>query len=346
MRVAFAGTPEFAVPTLTALMRSAHTLVGVLTQPDRARGRGRRVTPSAVKRAAGTSVAVDQPASLKTAADRAQLAAWRPDVLVVVAYGLLLPKTVLEIPRLGCVNLHGSLLPRWRGAAPVERALLAGDETTGVTIMLMDEGLDTGPMLLQRSTAIEASDTGGSLREKLAALGAPLVLEALEGLATGALRAHPQPIEGVTYARKLEKREAPIDWSRPAAQIERQVRALEPWPVAETSWRDEASGVCERLLVHAARLSPAADAPDARARGGRPQTPGSQTQDAAPPCGPPGLIVELNAHHREGYVRVQCGQGRLDLLALQRPGGSRLPAAEFARGARALKPQMLLGSGT
>ena len=329
MRVAFAGTPEFAVPTLTALMGSAHTLVGVLTQPDRPRGRGRRVMPSAVKRAAGTSVAVDQPVSLKAPADRVQLAAWNPDGLGVVAYGLLLPKAVLDIPRLGCVNLHASLLPRWRGAAPVERALLAGDETTGVTVMLMDEGLDTGPMLLQRSTAIGASDTGGSLREKLAALGAPLVLEALKGLAAGTLRPQPQPTEGVTYARKLEKREAPIDWSRPAAQIERQVRALDPWPVAETLWRDEA-GVCERLLVHGARLAPAA----------------GEAGHAALPSGPPGLIVEVDGDDREGYVRVQCGQGRLDLLALQRPGGSRLPAAVFTRGSRALKPQMLLGGGT
>ena len=325
LRVAFAGTPEFAVPTLMALMGSAHRLVGVLTQPDRPRGRGQRVTPSAVKVAAGISVPVDQPASLKTAADRAQLSTWRPDVLVVAAYGLLLPPAVLEIPRLGCVNVHASLLPRWRGAAPIERALLAGDDTTGVTVMLMDEGLDTGPLLLQQAIPIAADDTAGSLRAKLSGLGATLLLEALQGLAQGALHARAQPAEGVTYARKLDKREAPIDWKRPAVEIERQVRAFEPWPVAETNWRDAGSGTGERLLVHAARLAP---------------LPGTAT------ASPPGCIIEANGDHRRGYVRVQCGMGLLDLLTLQRPGGPRLPASVLTRGPLALKPRMILGGGT
>jgi methionyl-tRNA formyltransferase len=324
LRVAFAGTPEFAVPTLMALRGSAHRLVGVLTQPDRPRGRGQRVTPSAVKVAAGISVPVDQPASLKTAADRAQLSTWRPDVLVVVAYGLLLPPAVLELPRLGCVNVHASLLPRWRGAAPIERALLAGDDTTGVTIMLMDEGLDTGPLLLQQAIPIESDDTAGSLRAKLAGLGAALVLEALQGLAQGTLHARAQPAAGVTYARKLDKREAPIDWQRPAVEIERQVRAFEPWPVAETNWRDAGSGTCERLLVHAARLAP---------------LPGTA------PASAPGCIIEANGDHRNGYIRVQCGTGLLDLLTLQRPGGARLPASVLTRGPLALKPQMILGGG-
>ena len=324
LRVAFAGTPEFAVPTLQALMRSPHQLVGVLTQPDRPRGRGQRLTPSPVKAAAAAeapSVPVDQPATLKTAADRAQLAAWQPDVLVVVAYGLLLPKVVLEIPRLGCVNIHASLLPRWRGAAPVERALLAGDEMTGVTIMLMDEGLDTGPMLLQQPLAIDPRDTGGSLRERLASLGASMLLEALQGLAAGSLQPRPQPAEGVTYARKLEKREAPIDWARSAAQIGRQIRALQPWPVAETARPDAASGTAERLLAHAARVAPGSSAS----------------------AGEPGRIVEANGHHQDGYIRVQCGSGYLDLLTLQRPGGPRLPAAVFTRGPRALACGMILG---
>ena len=226
LRVAFAGTPEFAVPTLLSLMRSPHQLVGVLTQPDRPSGRGRLLTPSPVKAAAvDAAVPVAQPATLRSPEDRAQLVAWNPDVLVVVAYGLILPKAVLEIPRLGCVNVHASLLPRWRGAAPVERALLAGDETTGVTIMQMDAGLDTGPILLQRAVAIGPLDTGPDLRAKLAAEGAQLLLEALQGLAVGSLHPSAQPAEGVTYARKLEKREAPIDWSRPAVEVERQVRA-------------------------------------------------------------------------------------------------------------------------
>jgi methionyl-tRNA formyltransferase len=325
LRVAFAGTPEFAVPTLVGLMRSRHQLVGVLTQPDRPRGRGQRLSPSPVKAAVDGAVAVAQPASLRSPEDRAPLVSWEPDVLVVVAYGLILPKAVLEIPRLGCVNVHASLLPRWRGAAPVERALLAGDATTGVTIMLMDEGLDTGPILLQRTVAIDPHDTGATLRAKLAADGAALLLEALEGLADRTLHPRPQPAEGVTYARKLEKREAPIDWSRPAAEIERQVRALQPWPVAETSRSDPQAGTPDRLLVHAARVAPG--------------SPG----DAVTGESRPGCIVETDASHDEGYIRVQCGEGCLDLLILQRPGGQRLPATLFTRGPRALQRSMVLG---
>ncbi len=322
MRVAFAGTPEFAVPTLRALMSSPHQLVGVLTQPDRPRGRGQRLAASAVKAAVDPAVPVAQPAALRSREDRAALVAWRPDVLVVVAYGLILPKPVLDIPKLGCVNIHASLLPRWRGAAPVERALLAGDDTTGVTIMLMEEGLDTGPVLLQQPLAIDPQDTGASLRGKLARLGAPLLLEALRGLADGTLHPHPQPAEGVTYASKLQKREAPIDWRRPAVEIERQVRALQPWPVAETVHRDPRTGTSERLLVHAARVAPGAMA------------------------GRPGCIVEADGRHGAGHVRVQCGEGCLDLLTLQRPGGERQPAALFTRGPRALEPLVVLGEAS
>lgn len=321
MKIAFAGTPEFAVPTLLALLRSEHQLVGVLTQPDRPRGRGQRPGPSPVKAAVAGAVPVAQPPALKTAEDRSQLIAWQPDVLVVVAYGLILPKAVLEIPRLGAVNVHASLLPRWRGAAPVERALLAGDQMTGVSIMLMDEGLDTGPILLQRAVAIGPEDTGTSLRARLAAQGAPLLLEALQGLGDGTLRPRPQPVEGATYARKLQKIEAPIDWTRPAAEIERQVRALQPWPVAETVRRDPLTGVADRLLVHAARVAP---------------VPGST-------AGEPGSIVQTEGRDEEGYIRVRCGEGSLDLLTLQRPGGQRLPAALFTRGPRALARSMVLG---
>jgi methionyl-tRNA formyltransferase len=323
MRIAFAGTPEFAVPALLALLHSPHQLVGVLTQPDRPRGRGQRLTPSPVKAAVDASVPLAQPATLRSPEDREMLAAWHPDVLVVVAYGLILPKAVLEIPRLGCVNVHASLLPRWRGAAPVERALLAGDETSGVTIMLMDEGLDTGPILLQRPLAIDPGDTGASLRGRLATLGAALLLEALQGLADGTLHPHPQPAEGVTYARKLEKREAPIDWRRPAVEIERQVRALQPWPVAETSLTDP-RGMPERLLIHAARVAPC----------------------GAPAAAVPGCIVETDGRHEDGYIRVQCGEGCLDLLVLQRPGGQRLPASPFTRGPRALERSRILGGGS
>jgi methionyl-tRNA formyltransferase len=323
MKIAFTGTPEFAVPTLLALMRSPHQLVGVLTQPDRPRGRGQRLSPSPVKAALDPSVPVAQPAKLRSAEELADLAAWRPDVLVVVAYGLILPRAVLDIPRLGCVNVHASLLPRWRGAAPVERALLAGDATTGVTIMNMDEGLDTGPILLQRAVAIDPSDTGVSLRARLAELGAPLLLEALQGLAAGTLSPRPQPPEGITYARKLEKSEAPIDWSRPAAEIERRVRALQPWPVAETTTADPRTGAPERLLVHAARAASG----------------GVAAVDARPGC-----IVATDGSHEGGYIRVQCGDGCcLDLLTLQRPGGQRLAASLFTRGPRALARSMVLG---
>ena len=325
MKIAFAGTPEFAVPTLLALLRSPHELVGVLTQPDRPRGRGRHLSPSPVKAALDPGVPLAQPPSLRSAEDRAELVAWRPDVLVVVAYGLILPRAALEIPRLGCVNVHASLLPRWRGAAPVERALLAGDTMTGVTIMLMDEGLDTGPMLLQREVAIDPLDTGESLRARLAELGAPLLLEALAGLAAGTSRPHPQPAEGVTYARKLEKSESPIDWSRPAVEIERRVRALQPWPVAETASLDPRTGAPERLLVHAARVAP----------GGVPEV-----------VHAPGSIVATDGRHEEGYIRVQCGAGCLDLLTLQRPGGPRMAAALFTRGSRALTPSRVLGGVT
>ncbi|MGB6486893.1 MAG: methionyl-tRNA formyltransferase, partial [Steroidobacteraceae bacterium] len=323
LRSAVAGTPQFAVPALLSLMGSPHQLVGVLTQPDRPSGRGRLLTPSPVKAAAvDASIPVVQPATLRSPEDRAQLVAWNPDILVVVAYGLILPKAVLEIPRLGCVNVHASLLPRWRGAAPVERALLAGDTTTGVTIMQMDAGLDTGPILLQRAVAIGPLDTGPDLRAKLAAEGGLLLLEALQGLAVGSLHPSAQPVEGVTYARKLEKREAPIDWSRPAVEVERQVRALQPWPVAETALSDTRTGAADRLLIYAARVAPAGSA----AAGLR-----------------PGSIVATDGRHQEGYIRVQCGDGALDLLTLQRPGGQRLPAALFTRGPRALEPSMVLG---
>ena len=326
MKIAFAGTPEFAVPTLLALLRSPHQVVGVLTQPDRPRGRGQRLSPSPVKAAVDASVPVAQPARLRSPEERADLIAWRPDVLVVVAYGLILPRAALDIPRLGCVNVHASLLPRWRGAAPVERALLAGDATTGVTIMLMEESLDTGPILLQREVAIDPGDTGASLRAKLADMGAPLLLEALEGLAAGALSARPQPAEGITYARKLGKSEAPIDWSGPAVEIERQVRALQPWPVAETAVLDPRTGAAERLRVHAARVAP--------------------LRSMAPVAAPPGCIVETDGRHDGGYISVQCGDGCLDLLTLQRPGGQRLPASLFTRGPRALERSMVLGRVT
>jgi len=288
------------VPALEALVRAGCEMVGVLTQPDRPKGRGRQIAASPVKTTAlAHGIPVSQPQTLKDEASRAELASWRPDVLVVVAYGLILPRAALDIPRLGCLNIHASLLPRWRGAAPIQRSILAGDTTTGVTIMLMDVGLDTGPMLLRKATAIEPGDTGGSLHDRLSMLGASAILEAIQQLAAGTSQPVPQPPEGVTYAAKIDKAEALIDWKRPAVEIERQVRAFNPWPIAETRLDGE------QLRVFAASAS-------------------FSNQIGADP----GTIVAV----QDDGLWVQCGQGLLALQQLQRPGRRAVPAADFARG--------------
>src|SRR5690606_21769316 len=213
----FAGTPEFSVPALEALVASRHRVVAVYTQPDRPAGRGQQVTMSAVKQCAlKHELPVEQPQTLKDSAAVERLAQWHADLMVVVAYGLLLPKNVLDTPRLGCVNIHASLLPRWRGAAPIQRAIQAGDKETGVTIMQMDVGLDTGPMLLERVTPIDARETASTLHDRLSTLGAEAVLEAIEAIAAGTASPRQQPEEGATYAAKIRKEEALIDWSRPA----------------------------------------------------------------------------------------------------------------------------------
>jgi methionyl-tRNA formyltransferase len=302
LRVAFAGTPEFALPALAALIRS-HSVVGVLTQPDRPSGRGRQLHASPVKTLAEAQhLPLLQPATLGDGKARAQLADWSPDVLVVVAYGLILPAAVLTLPRLGCLNIHASLLPRWRGAAPVQRAILAGDSATGVTIMLMDEGLDTGPILLEREMAIGDDATAGSLLAALAELGAESLLEALEGLAAGTLKPRPQPRQGITHAAKISKSEARIDWSQDAARIERQIRAFNPWPVAETTMDGE------RLRIHSARVSAANE---------------SASDDNHHRNG---VIVSV----REGIMLVQCGRGLLAVRQVQKPGGRVLPVSELA----------------
>lgn len=309
MRIAFAGTPEFAVPPLAALVASHHEIVGVLTQPDRPAGRGRRVEPGAVKEfALAHGLPLAQPTSLRTPEGRAALAAWRPDLLVVVAYGLILPPEALAIPLRGCLNIHGSLLPRWRGAAPIQRALLAGDTETGVTIMQMDAGLDTGPVLLEKRLAIQPEDDAASLHATLAALGAQALLEALTGLEAGRLVPRPQAAEGVTYAAKIEKTEARIDWQDDAVAIARRVRAFRPWPVAETSWRGE------QLRVHRAR-----------ALAGEPATTAVAT---TAPSATPGLLLGLC----DDMLVVACGRGRLGILELQRAGRRSLGAREFAHG--------------
>jgi len=311
MRIVFSGTPDFAVPPLAALCASVHEVVGVLTQPDRPAGRGRKLAASAVKEfALAHGLPVAQPPTLRTAEGRAALAEWRPDVLVVVAYGLILPPEALSLPRLGCVNIHASLLPRWRGAAPVQRAILAGDPVTGVSIMLMDAGLDTGPVLLQRELPIGAGDDSESLLAALAAVGAPALLEALAGLEAGTLPPQSQPATGATYAAKIDKAEARIDWRESAAAIDRRVRAFRPWPVAETRWHDE------QVRIHRARVVPC----------GSDGMPHSDAISAAP-----GTILGL----QDDLLQVVCGEGCLGISELQRAGRRSMTAREFANGLRA-----------
>jgi methionyl-tRNA formyltransferase len=274
----------------------------VLTQPDRPAGRGRELRASPVKLlAAEHHLPVAQPATLKTAEGRAALHGWSPDLLVVVAYGLILPAPVLLLPRMGCLNIHGSVLPRWRGAAPIQRAVLAGDAETGVSIMQLDEGLDTGPVLLDRRRPIGLHDTAGDLHDALADLGAAALLEAIEGLISGEILPRAQPKEGVTYAAKIDKAEARIDWRDTAVQLDRKIRAFNPWPVAET-----------RLAGEGLRLLRASVA-DTHAR------------DAAP-----GTVLGL----AEDGLRVSCGEGVLAVSELQRAGKRPVSARDFANAVR------------
>ena len=307
MRIAFAGTPEFAVPPLQALTGSLHSVVGVYTQPDRPAGRGRMLQPSAVKQCAmSLKLPVFQPRTLRDADAQAELAALKPDLMLVVAYGLILPPAVLALPRLGCINIHASLLPRWRGAAPIQRAILAGDQETGITIMQMEAGLDTGPMLLQLGCPIEPEDSAQVLHDRLAKLGVEALMRTLPLIESGNAKPQPQPEQGVTYARKLDKHEALLDWRLNAQELARQVRAFNPWPVAY--------GVLDGKAVRIWRAHPlAAD--------------GSK--------GRPGTIVSAAA---DG-IDVTAGGGLLRVLSLQWPGGRVLTAAEAANG-RALAGQV------
>ncbi|HEX2792030.1 MAG TPA: methionyl-tRNA formyltransferase [Steroidobacteraceae bacterium] len=304
LRVAFAGTPDFAVPTLRALADSPHALVGVLTQPDRPAGRGRELTASAVKRLAlELKLPLAQPATLQDPETLSLLGHWAPDALVVVAYGLMLPPAVLARPRLGGINIHASLLPRWRGAAPIQRAILAGDTETGITIMQIDTGLDTGAILAQQRVPIQAATNSQQLHDQLAQLGADVLLATLQLAEGGLLRPKAQPDQGVSYASKIDKAEARIDWWRSATEIERQVRAFNPRPVAETQWQGQ------QLRVWQAQ--PACDTRAAGAHDDFPQ---------------PGNILGL-AHEQ---LLVQCGQGRLALTKLQLAGRRIVTAREFA----------------
>ena len=298
LRIVFAGTPEFAAEHLKALLASPHQLLAVYTQPDRPAGRGQKLMPSPVKQLAlQHEIAVYQPQTLRDPAAQAELAALKPDLLVVVAYGLILPQVVLDIPRLGCINSHASLLPRWRGAAPIQRAIQAGDAESGVTVMQMEAGLDTGPMLLKISTPISADDTGGSLHDRLAELGPPTVLQAIDGLAGGSLRGEVQNDSLATYAHKLNKDEALLDWSRPAVELERLIRAFNPWPICHSSLNGAPLKVLAAQLV----TEPGA---------GR---------------GAPGEIL---AASKDGLT-VACADGALRLTRLQLPGGKALNFADL-----------------
>lgn len=297
MRIIFAGTPEFARIALTALQDAGHTIVAVLTQPDRPAGRGMKLTPSAVKQAAmSMGLTILQPVTLKSPVIQAELRALNADVMVVAAYGLILPQAILDTPRLGCLNIHASLLPRWRGAAPIHRAIQAGDAQTGVTIMQMDAGLDTGAMCLQQSMPIAEDETAGSLHDKLAVLGGAMIVSALAAASNHRLSAQPQPECGVTYAAKVSKAEAALDFNLSAAQLARNIRAFNPGPGAFVFWQDILVKV---WLAH--------------------------TQNLA---GKPGTVLAANT---EGIV-IACGEAALCITELQMAGGKRQTAAQWLAG--------------
>jgi methionyl-tRNA formyltransferase len=294
MRLAFFGTPDFSVSALQALVAAGHEIVCVYTQPPRGAGRGEKERRAPVHEAADElGVEVRTPLSLKDPAIQADFAALDLDAAVVVAYGLILPKPILDAPRLGCINIHASLLPRWRGAAPIQRAILAGDAETGVTIMAMDEGLDTGPELLRETVPIEATTTAETLHDQLSALGARLIVEALKGFEAGRITPIPQTEDGATYAAKLTREEGRLDWRRPAVELERQVRAFSPWPGA---WFMHGE---DRLKILAAEI--------------------------AAGSGAPGTVLG-------GDLTIACGEGALRLVTVQREGREPVAAEALLRG--------------
>lgn len=336
MRIIFAGTPDFARAALARLIDAGFEVPLVLTQPDRPAGRGMKLQASPVKLLAQQhGIAVAQPRSLRldgkypedAAAAREAIAAAQADAMVVAAYGLILPQWVLDAPRWGCLNIHASLLPRWRGAAPIHRAIEAGDARSGVTIMQMDAGLDTGDMLLIESLPIGADDTTASLHDRLAEAGARLIVDALQQAEAGTLVRQPQPAEGVTYAHKIEKAEAQIEWHEDAAQIARRVRAFDPFPGASTSvMAVSASDALHNLPRESIKVWRAEPLdPVAMSTLSPSPTPASSPAHTPPA---PGTVLRADA---DGIV-VACGQGRLRLTQLQRAGGKRLAAAEFLRG--------------
>ncbi|MEX0603367.1 MAG: methionyl-tRNA formyltransferase [Marinobacter sp.] len=309
MRLVFAGTPDFAATALRALLASGHQIVGVYSQPDRPSGRGRKLIPSPVKQVAiEWSLPVFQPESLKAKEAQAELKALDPELIVVAAYGLILPRAVLDIPPGGCLNIHASLLPRWRGAAPIQRAIAAGDSESGITIMQMAEGLDTGDMLYKSTTSIESNDTGGSLHDRLAEMGGVAIVEALKRLEAGILTPEPQDDEQACYAHKLTKHDGHIDWTWAALEIDRQIRAFNPYPGSYSDLDQD------RIRIHQARVLPATDG----------QRPG--TVLARAPTG----------------IDIACGDGTLRIERLQLAGSRPQSAADLINGG---KPLLLPGQG-
>lgn len=296
LKIVFAGTPSFAAIALEALVHSDHQVVAVYTQPDRPAGRGLKVTQSPVKESALLyQLPVYQPTSLKSSYEEDRLARFQADVMVVAAYAMLLPAPILRIPRLGCINIHPSLLPRWRGAAPIQRTIFAGDTITGVSIMQMDQGLDTGPILLQRQYVLDPEETSQSLHDKLAHLGADALIETLNLLAQSQIEAKPQDNTATTYAHKISKEEALIDWMRPAEELAYEIRAFNPWPVAYTSWNGQNLRIWKAKTI-------------------------VNDQQAEPRT-----IIHAG---RDG-IDIATGKGVLRLLEVQLPGGKILPIADF-----------------
>lgn len=296
MKIIFAGTPDFSVAALQALHSSQHQVIAVYSQPDRPSGRGRKLTASPVKQfAQAHDIPVYQPRSLRDPESQQILASLGADLMVVVAYGLILPASVLQAPALGCLNIHASLLPRWRGAAPIQRAILAGDKQTGITIMQMNEGLDTGDMLLKLECDIHEDDTAGSLHDRLAHMGADAIIQALDQLETGQLHPRPQDDNQACYAAKLDKAEARLEWQKPALELGRQVRAFNPWPVAQTQWQDKVLRVWQAQVLD---------------------------EDSQLPAG------SVVCAHRQG-IDVATGKGMLRLKTVQLPGGKSMSAEAF-----------------
>jgi len=298
LRIVYAGTPKFAVPALQSLLAFGHQVVAVYTQPDRPAGRGRLLTASPVKQCAlQHAVPVEQPLNFRSAETVQRLQQLKADVMVVAAYGLILPQAVLDTARLGCINIHASLLPRWRGAAPIQRAILAGDRVTGITLMRMEAGLDTGPMVQTSSIEIGEHETAAQLHDRLAALSAPMLLQLLSDLPSALRNAVAQPDSGATYAKKIVKEEAQIDWRKSAAEIDCQVRAFNPWPMAETVWNNKQLRVWQANVLNA------------------------NTSTA------PGTVV----HADNTGIQVTCGDQRLNITQLQLAGRNVMQAAEFIK---------------